>query len=115
MLNINMEFLRGILFVRLKGVLNKNTVEKLDEEVTSLIESNGVRNIVFNVNNLNSIDHYGINALLHNYEICRNNSGRTLICGLNNVLVKNRINRSRLLNYMYKTTNELTALNKINS
>ena len=110
MLNIDIEFQRGILFVRLAGVLNKNTIEKMNEEVTSLIGSNGVRNVVFNVNNLDSIDYYGINTLLHNYEICRNNKGKMLVCGLNNVLIKKRLNKSRLLNYMHETTDELTAM-----
>ena len=115
LLNIDIEFHKGILFVRLAGVLNKNTVEKMNEEVTSLISDNGVRNIVFNINDLDSIDYYGINTLLHNYEICRNNKGKILVCGLNNILVKKRINKSRLLNYMYETTDELTAMNVINS
>ena len=114
MLEINIEFHKGILFIRLEGSLNKNTVEKLKSEVTSLIQENGIRNIVFNVSNLESIDCYGINALLHNYEICRNNNGKSLLCGVSNNLVKHRINNSRLLRYMYEASDELSAINMIN-
>lgn len=109
-----MEFRKGILFVRLDGVLNKMTVEKLNDEVTSLIKDNGVRNIVFNVDGLNSIDCYGINALLYNYEIVKESNGRSLVCGINNSLVKHRINNSRLLNYMFEASDELSAINVIN-
>ena len=44
LLDINLEFCKGILFIRLKGVLNKNTVDKLKEEVNNLVKENGIRN-----------------------------------------------------------------------
>ena len=62
LLDINIEFFKGILFIRLNGVLNKNTVSKLKEEVNNLVEENGIRNTVFNVSGLDSIDCYGINT-----------------------------------------------------
>lgn len=114
MLGINIEFHKGILFIRLDGNLDKNTVSKLKSEVTTLIKDNGIRNTVFNISNLNSIDCYGINALLNNYEICRDNNGKSLVCGINNNLVRHRINNSRLLKYMYETSDELSAINVIN-
>lgn len=114
MLDINMEFHKGILFVRLSGILNEHTISKLDNEVTTLIKENGIRNIVFNVSNLKSIDCYGINSLLKSYEICKKNNGRSLVCGVNEGLVKQRINNSRLLKYMYEASDELSAVNVIN-
>lgn len=114
MLDINIEFHKGILFIRLEGTLNKNTVDKLKKEVTTLIKENGIRNIVFNIGGLSSIDCYGINALLNSYEICRDNKGKTLLCGIKNNLVKHRIENSRLLKYMYETSDELSAINVIN-
>ena len=114
MLDIDLEFCNGILFIRLKGILNKNTVDKLKNEVNNLVEEVGIRNLVFNISELKSIDCYGINALLNNYELCKNNNGRSLVCGINNNLVKHRINNSRLLKYMYETSDELSAVNVIN-
>lgn len=114
MLDIDVLFHKGILFIRLNGKLEKNTISKLKNEVTQLIKDNGIRNIVFNISNLISIDCYGINALLNNYELVKQNNGKSLICGVNNNLVKARINNSRLLNYMYETSNELSAINMIN-
>lgn len=114
LLDIDMEFRKGILFVRLYGVLVKNTISKLHKEVTDLIKDNGVCNVVFNIKGLDSIDCYGINALLYNYELCKQNNGKTLLCGINNTLVKHRLNNSRLLNYMYEISDELSAINAIN-
>lgn len=114
MLDINIEFFKGILFIRLEGNLNKDTAGKLKEEVNNLVKENGIRNTVFNVSGLNSIDYYGINTLLNNYELCKDNNGKSLLCGLNNTLVKHRINNSSLLKYMYETSDELSAVNIIN-
>ncbi|MDD4809372.1 MAG: STAS domain-containing protein [Bacilli bacterium] len=109
-----MEFRKGILFVRLEGVLTKSTTDKMNSEVTTLIKDNGIRNIVFNISNLTSIDIKGINSLIYNYEICQNNQGKSLVCGINNQIVRDRIKNSRLLNYMYEASDELSAINIIN-
>ena len=114
MLDINFEFRKGVLFIRLGGILDMNTVHKLKTAVTEMIRDNGIRNVVFNLSNLKSIDMKGINNLLYNYELCRNNKGRTLICGIDNPMVRHRINNTRLLKYMVETSNELSALNIIN-
>lgn len=114
MLDINYEFRKGVLFIRLSGVLNKNTVNKLQNEVTDMIKDNGIRNVVFNLSNLDSIDMKGINNLLYNYELCHSNKGISLICGIENSLVRHRIDNTRLLKYMTETSDELSALNIIN-
>ena len=89
MLNITTEFRKGILFVRLKGHLNKDTIIKLNKKVTRIVKDSGIRNIVFNFGNLKSIDIKGINAIFYNYELCRNNDGRSLLCG-NNDNIRNK-------------------------
>lgn len=114
MLEINMEFRKGILFIRLEGILNKETVVKLNDEVTSLVKDNGVRNIVFNMQGLNSIDMKGINSLYYNYELCRKNNGKSLLCGVSNSLVSHRIKNSRLPKYMFETSDELSAISVLN-
>lgn len=114
MLNINMEFRKGILFIRLNGILNEKTVEKLEKEVTELVFENGIRNLVFNLEEVTNIDVKGINALLKNYQLCKKNDGKTLVCNLDNSLVKHRIYNSRLLNYMYEASDEISAINVLN-
>lgn len=114
MLDINLEFHKGILFIRLSGSLNKNTVDKLNDEVNSFIKENGISNIVYNISNLKQIDCYGINALINSYEVSKTNKGKSLLCGIDDAGVKHRIKNSRLLNYMYETSDELSAINIIN-
>lgn len=114
MLEINMEFRKGILFVRLNGELTKKTYAKLNEEVTSLVKENGIRNIVFNVSQLDEIDMKGISFLYYNYELVTLNNGKILVCGLNSENVKHRLRHSRILNYMYEVSDELVAMKTIN-
>ena len=112
-LEINMEFRKGILFIRLSGILDRTTISKLNTEVTELVKDNGIKNIVFNIDGLKSIDLKGINSLLYNYELSRMNDGKAMLCGINNSLVRYRINNSRLLNYMYEVSDELSAIKVI--
>lgn len=108
MLTINMEIRKGILFIRLKGTLNKNTVKYLKEEVTNLLKDNGIRNILFNLEQLNSIDKYGIKELDNDLKICKNNRGISLLCGINQNIIK-KINCLK----EYEIKNELEALQLI--
>lgn len=83
MLNISYEFRKGILFIRLNGELTKTTSLQLKNEITDMLEDNGITNVVFNISNLGSIDIVGINNLIDNFEICKRNQGIALLCGAN--------------------------------
>lgn len=113
MLEINMEFRKGILFIRLNGILDKTTVTKLHEEVTDIVKENGIRNIVFNIEQLTHIDITGINELLYNYKLCQKNNGKSLLCGIQHEQVKNKINKSHILKYMNEIHDELSAFKMI--
>ena len=113
MLEIDVEFKKGILFVRLSGILSKTTVGKLKDEVTSLVKDNGIRNLVFNITNLEMLDMKGINELLYNYELCKLNKGISMICGSND-LVRRRMKNSRILKYMYEISDEMSAVHILN-
>lgn len=114
MLETNLEFRKGILFVRLSGELTKHTVKELREDVTKKILKSGIRNVVFNVENLDLIDLKGINSLFYNYEICNRNNGRLLVCGIKNNKVKLKMEQSRLFKYINEAENELSAFEIIN-
>ena len=113
MLTVATEFREGILFVRLKGHLNKDTIDKLNKRVTNVIKENGIRNVVFNFSKLKSIDIKGINTIFYNYELCKKNKGRSLLCG-NNDNIRSRLKKSRLINYVYEISDELTAIKILN-
>ena len=114
MLDINFEFRRGILFIRLIGVLSKSTINEFDSSVTTLIRDNGIRNVVFNVSDLSKIDLKGISRLFYNYELCKRNRGVSLLCCVDNDNIHDKIRNTRLLKYMVDVNDELSAFNFIN-
>lgn len=113
MLNVATEFREGILFVRLRGHLNKETIYKLNKKVTNIVKEGGIRNIVFNFSNLKSIDTKGINAIFYNYELSKSNEGRSFLCG-NNDKIRKKLKSSRLINYIYEVKDELNAIKLLN-
>lgn len=113
MLDIEIEMKKGIMFVRINGELTASTISKWNDEVKNLIVDNGIRNVVFNVFQLKSIDMKGINSLLYSYEICKSNKGKTCICGLNG-LIKSQFRKYRLLKYITEIESERDAISFIN-
>ena len=113
MLEIETEFRHGIFFIRLIGSFSIKTVKKLNDNVTNLILENGFRNVVFNIEKLDYIDIKGINTLLYNYEITRNNHGKLMMCGINNEKIRKKITHSRLLKYINEINDELVALQTV--
>lgn len=108
-----MEFRKGILFVRLKGKLIKDTTKEFQEDVIYRIQNNGIHNVVINIEELDDLDLKGMNALLYCYESCKKNKGTALLCGSIKDSIKQRINRGRLCNYMFLISNELEALEQV--
>jgi len=99
MLNINMEYKYGVLFVRLKGSLNSITSNKFLNNLIPIITKQGIKNLVYNFSDLVSIDDVGNKSLLMGYDAILNNNGNVLV-------VENRFH----LKYFKETKNELTAL-----
>ena len=108
MLKINREFRRGILFVRLKGSLTKNTSKQLYNEITLLLREMKIYNVVFNLSKLNEIDLTGVRALLYNYNLCRRNHGISMLCGANGYVEEYTNNTS-----MFQIKDEISAINMI--
>ena len=80
MISINMEYRKGILFIRLKGELTKFTYEKLMNYLIPMIKEKGIKYLVLNLNSINLIDNYGKSALKTIISTTRFNSGIGLIC-----------------------------------
>lgn len=110
MLKINMEFSKGILWIRLDGILNKTTSNTFDDEVIPVILKHGIKYVVVNLDKVNVIDLKGIESLISLNEVVRSMNGKTTLCSLSNRKVKNILNKSEYNNTFYETSNELTAL-----
>ena len=103
MLNTNIEFRKGILFVRLDGVLDKFTMSELDDTYKLIIE-NKIMNIVFNIDDVYKIDSLGMNKLFNIYK--RINKNKYHCYFIKNSLLNNIKN-------IIKFDNELKAMEVI--
>ncbi len=63
MLKVLMEFRKGILFVRLFGVLDDKTIETFKNEVKEVIIKSGIRYVVLNTYNLDGITKEGVKEI----------------------------------------------------
>ncbi len=80
MLKTNLEFSRGILFVRLKGDLNRSTIKEL--------KIKDFKFIVLNINNMYSIDSYSIKYLNKIYKKYQDKDRKMIICDKFNISQK---------------------------
>ena len=79
MVDVNIEFTRGVLFVRLTGLLNEISSFDVEEKVFEIIKDGGIRFVVFNVKNLEMSD--SVKLFDKCQKLLEENDGRMLICG----------------------------------
>ena len=110
MLDIDMKFKHGILIVKLKGVLNKNTEYLLKNNLEETIKNNGIRYVLLNLKYLKKIDNHGLVAIESCYKEVLKNKGKLILCGANKVLKDNQV----LTDSLYQISEEVTAYEMIN-
>lgn len=104
MLKINMEYRRGILFIRLRGNLSVNTVSKFEEYTIPIIKNYGIRYVVYNLNNIANLDDEGISSINRSVSLIKKNRGKALIVSkkdsdtFNNLSISNELVALELLN-----------------
>ena len=52
MLNVNIEFSKGVLFVRLSGKITEEKSKNIEDNVLNILEKSGIKYLVFNINEL---------------------------------------------------------------
>ncbi len=109
MLKINMEFRKGVLFLRLIGDLNHHSYKYLKTETDNLINNVGIKYMIINLAEINSIDNFGLRLLARLYDDITNNQGTFIICGDNQ-----KINKQKLVKIGYYNISELRALKMVN-
>ena len=115
MFKINMEFIRGMLFVRLDGILSKRTSNELNQVLDEMINEHGIRYFVINLENLISIDESGIKSIMDHYFDVIMHEGKLVVCGYDNIL-KRRVRNEVGLAFqnIESSSNELGAFRLIN-
>ena len=113
MLDINMEFIRGMLFVRLDGTLDGNTYTKLSDCLYTMIHEKGLKYFVVNLENLNNIDENGLQSLIDRYFDITLHDGKLVICGYDSKFDR-KLQSINVFKQLEITNNELGALKLIN-
>lgn len=113
MLEIILEYRKGILFARLFGSLNKNTSLTFKTKLTSLVIENNIRHVVLNLEGVEEIDLKGIHQIYYLYELCNSNKGKLLLCNSLNEDVKRKVKKERLFHYIKEIKNELVAFEMV--
>ena len=94
-----LEYRKGILFIRLSGIINSSTIDKFSNIIEN-VKSNQIKNIVLNLNAVSLVEKEGIDKISDLVNI----SDSFYVCS--NIDLGN-------LNE-YKIANELTAFEVIN-
>lgn len=88
MLDMDLQYIRGILFVRLGGKLTRKTSYKINNNLVPILLKHKVRYLVYNLYKLNEIDEDGVDAILNSKCAIRNNNGKICLCEVSEQLNK---------------------------
>jgi len=80
MLKINLEFRKGVLFVRLIGNLTRYTYKSLEDYLIPVIKKNGIRYLVYNLEDVSLIDNQGKKSLKKGIAAAKKNKGKGALC-----------------------------------
>ena len=100
-----LEYRENILFIRIIGILDKNNINILDEELDNIINKLGICNIVFNLELVSSIDIVASNKLYNWSNIINKGEGVSYFCGTNNLditninIINNELSAIKLINW----------------
>lgn len=105
MLEINIEFIKGVLVVRLEGILNNKSVKSIRDSLISIIKNGGIKYLMFNLTD-SSLEEK-IDMFDKCNKLIKKNKGKMYICGFNHNI------ETLITNSYYTVDNELSILNKI--
>ena len=112
-MKINLEYRKGIIFLRIIGILTRRNVSKLEDKINQLIIDEQFTNIVINLDGVRDIDMKGISTLYYIYELTKKNGGEILLCLSNNSKVREILRNQKILNYITEIYSEIQAFNII--
>ena len=113
MLNIDLEYKRGILFLRLNGVLNEKNYFILEDAIKNVVSKAGIKYLLINFEKLYDIDDKGLSSIINSYKEYIKDRGKLLICGYHDK-TKLFIEKSELKRFAVVTLNEVGAFNLVN-
>lgn len=105
---MDLEYEKGVLFVRLKGKLDSKKANKINNYLIPLILKHDIKYLIYNLEYTINIDCTGIDALLNSKCAIKTNKGKIYFCKVNRRLEK--ILKSLNIKIL---SNEKNALNLI--
>ena len=105
---MNLEYNKGILFVRLNGNLDRSISKVINTCLVPKILEQKIKYLVFNFYEVLSVDEYALDAILNVKCAIKANKGKICLCEISDSLSKYIKNFS-----IKKVENELKALNII--
>lgn len=108
MLKMNLEFINGILFCRLKGALNRKSTYKINSYLLPTLIKHKIKFLVYNMYELSDIDDLGCEALLNTKSAIKNNKGKIYLCECSGDIL-DKVKRL----HIKRTESERTALQVI--
>ena len=108
MFKTNIEFRKGVLFIKVDGVLDKKNSSELKRSIIPLLLKNGFKYVVLNLDDVNYIDSYGIDVIDDINNIVIKFNGKTTLIKNNNI--EKKIHGTLIDNVLYRVKNEKMAL-----
>ncbi len=108
MLEINIEFIKGVLVVRLEGRINNESVRSIRDNLLVIIRNGGIKYLMFNLTD--SVLEEKIDMFDECNKLIKKNKGKMYICGFDHKI------ESIITNNYYtveNVSNELSILNNI--
>ena len=105
MLEMDLEYNKGVLFARLSGKLTRKSSYKLNNYLVPVILKHKIKFLVYNLYELTGIDESGCDALLNTKCAIRANKGKLYLCEVPEEFTK-KIKELRIK----ETASELSAL-----
>lgn len=112
MLEIEMEFRKGLLFLRPTGALNEVTCLEFKTKITNFLYEKGVKYFVINLENIEMIDDKGWSLLEEMSYHLQLQNGKMMICGYQPKFPLDSIPTTFFFNIDY-AVNELAAFQVI--
>ncbi len=88
MLKVDMEYEKGILYVRLNGVLDRKVCYKINNYIVPVVLKHKIKYLVFNLLELKDIDGSGLDAMLNTKCAIKSNKGKICLCEVSDELRK---------------------------
>ena len=100
MIDVNIEFIKGVLVVTLDGKLNNLSVSSVRDNLLSIIKNGGIKYLMFNITGC--ILEENIDMFDKCNKLIKKNKGKMYVCGLRNKSL-------RLINDIYYPINNIES------